>query len=246
MVCKLTFTNDENHDTRFFGEIFKNPLVRPQRGDTIISETGVSYEVKQVLVSSIVDQWNHKHALYEFCLEKTVPTVKLDPLCYQKETKIILGFPGTGKSYYKEQQKNKNDVLVCKSEPSSFQKEYFPLNYIENIKRLYGVMNIIFCPAENKELRDALRDDEFFKTKKLYICYPDRSLKQEYIERYRDRGDNQEFVSIVANHWDAWIDEIEAEEEPFRLIKLNHDEYITNAVHYLNIEETVNKCFEGK
>ena len=53
-----------------------------------------------------------------------------------KKTKLVLGFPGVGKTMYYMKKKGKVDVLD--SDSSTFPKECFPSNYIEHILENIG------------------------------------------------------------------------------------------------------------
>jgi hypothetical protein len=34
-------------------------------------------------------------------------------------------------------------------------------------------------------------------------------LKQEYIERYKQRGSSDSFINLISENWDNWITELE-------------------------------------
>lgn len=53
MTLKLTFLNDENHSSDFFGNIFTTVEGRPMKGETLVSVTGEEYEVKKIILSTI-------------------------------------------------------------------------------------------------------------------------------------------------------------------------------------------------
>ena len=38
------------------------------------------------------------------------------------------------------------------------------------------------------------------------VC-PDRDRKEEFIQRYKDRGNEEEFVKLLETKWDDWMDE---------------------------------------
>ena len=150
-----------------------------------------------------------------------------------KETKIIAGFPGTGKSYF--QRFHKVQRRISDSDSSKFswievdgekkRNPDFPSNYIAHIKSLIGTMDIIFV-STHKEVRDALIQADIPFT----IVYPDVSLKDTYLDRYRSRGNNASFISLLDSKFDDWVREIESEEyhqiPKIRLMRI--DEYIDN------------------
>jgi len=127
-------------------------------------------------------------------------------------TKIISAFPGTGKSYYH----NKNKDTTLDSDSSNFswvkdengnntteQNSEFPQNYIYHIKENIGKYEFIFV-SSHKEVRDALLEECIF----FYLVYPDKSRKEEFIQRYKDRGNNESFIKLVESKWEDWINEI--------------------------------------
>ena len=135
------------------------------------------------------------------------------------KTKIISAFPGTGKTYY---HKNHPDTTLD-SDSSQFSWLYdewgykllgldgkpmrnpqFPQNYIEHIKSNIGKYEYIFV-SSHKEVREALVNSNLHFT----LVYPEIGLKQEYIERYKQRGSSEKFIELLSNNWDLWIKELQ-------------------------------------
>jgi hypothetical protein len=127
-------------------------------------------------------------------------------------TKIISAFPGTGKSYYN----SKYPYTTIDSDSSNFswvkdedgnntklRNPEFPQNYINHIKENIGKFEFIFV-SSHKEVRDALLDECIF----FYLVYPSMDRKEEFIERYRKRGNDENFIQLVSNNWDKWMQEI--------------------------------------
>ena len=79
----------------------------------------------------------------------------------------------------------------------------FPNNYIEHIKENIGKYKYIFV-SSHKEVRDALLDNCLF----FYLVYPDDRRKEEFIQRYKDRGNDESFIQLVDKNWDNWLSEI--------------------------------------
>jgi hypothetical protein len=40
------------------------------------------------------------------------------------------------------------------------------------------------------------------------LVYPDDRRKDEFIERYKNRGNDEKFIELVSNKWDDWMEEI--------------------------------------
>jgi len=119
------------------------------------------------------------------------------------DTLLCAAFPGTGKStmyrrYYGTEK------IILDSDSSKFNKDQFPQNYLQHIKDNIGKCDIIFI-SSHKEVRNALVANGLNFT----LIYPDRSTKDEYIARYKDRGNSHQFIELVEKNWDLWIDECE-------------------------------------
>ena len=118
----------------------------------------------------------------------------------KKETTLISAFPGVGKTYLKDNFKN---LEIIDSDSSTFDKENFPQNYIQHIKNNMGKVDIILI-SSHEAVRKALVEEGL-----LFIqVYPDSKIKDEYIQRYRERGSNEEFIKILDENWDTWIEQM--------------------------------------
>jgi hypothetical protein len=124
-------------------------------------------------------------------------------------TKIISAFPGVGKTTY---HKNNPDTTLD-SDSSGFswvidghgnktRNPSFPQNYINHIKENIGKYKYIFV-SSHKEVRDALLDNCIF----FYLVYPVNSRKDEFIQRYKDRGNDENFIKLIKTNWENWMDE---------------------------------------
>lgn len=153
-----------------------------------------------------------------------------------KRTKVISGFPGVGKSYMFN---NKTDLIILDSGSSNFswvkdlegnntreRNPEFPQNYINHIKENLGKVDIIFVSSHDV-VRNALRESNI----SYILAYPNITLKDEYIKRYRDRGNDEPFISMINNKWDEFIMGIKKETFP-TLIELYKDEYLSNIIKH--------------
>jgi hypothetical protein len=127
------------------------------------------------------------------------------------QTRIIAGFPGIGKSFYFE--KHKNTTLDSDSSLFSWvildgnkvRNPEFPNNYISHIKENIGKYEFIFVSTHD-QIRRALRQNCIF----FYLLYPARNRKDEFMQRYKDRGSPDSFISLISDNWDKWLDECES------------------------------------
>ena len=60
------------------------------------------------------------------------------------------------------------------------------------------------------------------------LVYPDRSLKREYIERYKKRGSPQAFIDLMEAKWDDFIDD--CENDPSDKLVLRSGEYLKDVL----------------
>lgn len=135
-------------------------------------------------------------------------------------TMIISAFPGCGKTYFYENFKDKFKGGILDSDSSEFswikdkdgnntnvRNPDFPNNYIQHIKDNSGKVDIIFV-SSHEVVRNTLRENNI----KYILVYPDKSLKEEWIERFKNRGDNDKFINFISSNWDNFIDEMINEE----------------------------------
>lgn len=145
-----------------------------------------------------------------------------------KQTKIISGFPGVGKSTL---FKYKGEVLVSDSDSSKFswlkpgvRHPDFPANYIEHIKSNIGKLDFIFVSSHDV-VREALNNEGIEYT----IVYPSKDIKDEYIQRYIDRGNNENFVKLLQENYETFIEGIEKETKP-KLVPLGSGQYLSDVL----------------
>ena len=130
-----------------------------------------------------------------------------------KNTKIISGFPGIGKSFLSTEYKNL-DIIDSDSSLFSWtitdgtkvRNPDFPNNYLNHIVSNIGKVDVIMV-SSHKDVRNILNQNEI----KAYLVYPDRSLKDEYVERYKLRNSDEKFIEFISNNWDNFMDELDAE-----------------------------------
>lgn len=146
-------------------------------------------------------------------------------------TKVISAFPGCGKTTFFNMMNEKydDDNTICiDSDSSKFswvinddgdkvRNDEFPINYINHIKENIGKYKYIFISTHDV-VRDALIENEIT----FHIVYPELSMKEEYLERYEKRGNDENFIKLLNENWEKWIEAIiEIDSEFCKKIKLN-------------------------
>ena len=137
-------------------------------------------------------------------------------------TKIIAGFPATGKTYFFNNSKSSID-----SDSSNFswlskgvRNPDFPSNYINHIREIILV-------STHKDVYSALIDAELYFT----IVYPSKAAINEYIQRYKNRGNTEAFINLILANWDNWISDIQSIKSKYcNLIELPSGKYISDIV----------------
>lgn len=182
--------------------------------------------------------------------------------------KVISAFPACGKTtYYKEWsqyspenmwriENNGEQVFTSKGIPAgkriidSDSSEFswikdengnntkernpeFPNNYIQHIKDNLDKQDIIFV-SSHEVVRKALEENNI----EYHIFYPDKSMKEEWIKRFKERGNDENFINFISNNWDNFIDDIENETYP---TKHKLDNGINNeAISVTNVNRIMN------
>ena len=137
-----------------------------------------------------------------------------------KRTKLISAFPGTGKSYFFD-----NSFLkVLDIDSSNFDKSEFPENYIKHIKDNIGKVDVILI-SSHKDVRDTLLENNI----KFTLVYPEKSLKDEYIKRYKQRGNDEKFITLLENNWDNWLEELNNQRGCEHIV-LSKNEHISDKI----------------
>jgi hypothetical protein len=80
--------------------------------------------------------------------------------------------------------------------------------------------------SSHKEVRDALVDNAIEFT----LVYPNKDIKDEYIQRYVDRGNEEKFVNLLKNNWSNWIPELE-QQSGCKKIELNSGQYLSDVLN---------------
>lgn len=137
---------------------------------------------------------------------------------------LVAGFPGTGKTHYTNTESGyMPQGFATDSDSSKFDKSDFPKNYIEHIKEKISEGYARIFISSHKEVRDALVANGLEFT----LVYPKKELKEEYLNRYKERGSPDGFINLISNNWDFWLDELKSQ-EGCKHIELESSQFIAN------------------
>lgn len=256
MILKLIFTGDEKYEIDDFGKIFRSISERPLIGETIVTRDGTKFVVDDVELSPYDGEPQEYvgHTLCTYYLKRKETTVDSSVGTRDKREfkeisnttsqrpKIFFTFPGIGAKYF-EKNNLKKVIIGYANLPSDAGYTYcnYPDCWIGRIKKMlyYNNVDYIYAPIHTS-LREAIKKDKELDDVEKWIIYPDRSLKLEYIERYRERGDDQAYVTHMAEIWDEAIESIENEDKnKFNLYKLRSGETMSDFIKIY--DEELNK-----
>jgi hypothetical protein len=146
-----------------------------------------------------------------------------------KQTKIISGFPAIGKSFLSKQ----NLIKVLDSDSSTYswtiengekiRNKDFPNNYLQHIRENIGKVDVILV-SSHKDVRQILNQNKI----ETYLVYPDVSLKDEYIQRYIDRGNDETFIKFISDNWENFIEDLE--QSNMNKVVLKYGEYLSHVI----------------
>jgi len=91
---------------------------------------------------------------------------------------------------------------------------------IDHIKENIGVADVILV-SSHAVVRKALEENDI----KYELVYPNIKLKEGYLERYRQRGNEQTFIDMMNTNWGKFIKEIKKETFP-TLVELQSGQYL--------------------
>lgn len=165
---------------------------------------------------------------------------KLEKVDSSEQTIIIMAFPGCGKTYFKEQLKG-SGIKVLDSDSSNFDKEEFPQNYIKYIESQIGKQDIILI-STHEDVRHAIyENDNIMSHCAVYICYPKLKIKDLWIQRLRDRGNNEKFCKLIEDNYQKWIMDIKLENNFFPIVLGHGKDYLMSHIYELNLSREKRK-----
>lgn len=151
---------------------------------------------------------------------------------------VIAAFTGTGKTYFCSKNIEALDLVCmpfkyenlplefeperCKADPENIISMDWPFNYLDEIIFQLPQYRYVVIPSDSL-VCSLLRE----KGISYYLCYPDRSLKEEYRKRFLERGNTQDFLDVFINRWDLFMDHLESDPCEKKII-LGNGEYLSD------------------
>lgn len=152
---------------------------------------------------------------------------------------VISAFPGVGKSYIAQssgggildsdssqfswlRDKNGNKILDGKGKP--VRDPHFLDNYMQHIKDNIDDADIIFVSSHDN-VRKALNDNNI----KHCIVFPDDSMRDEMLKRYKKRGNDTSFIEMMKTNWDNFINGMKQDPCPNKVV-LKSGQYLSDVM----------------
>lgn len=137
---------------------------------------------------------------------------------YKKGTFVISATAACGKSYCYNNY-NGDPWVMLDSDSSKFgwmtnfhgekvRNPSFVKDYIQHIKNNIGKVDIIFVSA-HEEVRDALEKNNI----KYFMIHPALRMKDIWLDRMRERGDNENFIKFQKENFEKFILEIKKRDD---------------------------------
>ena len=110
----------------------------------------------------------------------------------------------------------------------------YPQNYFKALEEVKDKYDYIL-------ISDSVCNDWLFKNKiEYWQIYPDKSLREEYLFRMKNRGNNQDFIDYQSLLWDEWIEGCMTDKNASRHIVLQAGQHLEDVLPNLVLKEL--KC----
>ena len=148
-----------------------------------------------------------------------------------KKSILICGFPGIGKTTLSEMIRNKfKNLSVIDSEELHSDKLTFPKSYVENIKNSLNKINVILSSANPLVIEELINQNIWFT-----LFYPSLKRKNEMIELYKLRADNEKMIKYMSQNYENIIHRYTNITSCNKIILENNGDFISNNADILNL-----------
>ena len=113
------------------------------------------------------------------------------------KTVLCAAFCGAGKTF------------ICRNaQYKAIEVEYWEYKgsekeFLQDVKKQIGLVDIIFLGTDIDSLH-LLRDEGL----DIVLVYPQKNLRNEYLDRYIERDNPYDFIGTMMKYWDKKIDEL--------------------------------------
>jgi predicted KAP-like P-loop ATPase len=120
---------------------------------------------------------------------------------------IVSAFCGTGKTTLCEKYN-----FISEVEGWKFHGEDFPDNYISEIFKNENNHELTLIDTDKRVL------DKLCSKIEMTVVFPKLSLKQEYLNRYKQRGSSDDFIETLEEYWNDWINELKRRNDCLKVV----------------------------
>ena len=155
---------------------------------------------------------------------------------------IIAAYAGTGKTHLASLYPQKVIDFVCmpykyhlehdyvfdesnKADFDNVMNDNWLFNYISAIKENINSGKIILIPSDLYVMQ-LLQGENLQYT----LCYPQRDTKELYLERFINRGNNENFIEIFIGKWNNFMDAFEKNTFGKHII-LQSNQYLSDVIN---------------
>ena len=137
-----------------------------------------------------------------------------------KKYKNVIDMESTVYKYLNE----KGNDETRKSNPDRIPNPSWPQNYFQALEEIKNKYDYIL-------ISDDICDEFLHKNNYEYWqVYPQIDLKQEYLQRCKQRGNNDEFIYWYDKQWDAWYNQCKNDKFASRHIELSSGQHLEDVL----------------
>lgn len=118
---------------------------------------------------------------------------------------IVCGFAGIGKTNFNNFVPYYEKATFYDLKSSDFRKnEGWEKTYVDCAEALCQKYELVFVSTHDSVIDELIKRQDNF-----YIVYPKQHCKEEYKERFMQRGDTSEYIDKFMKNWDRFIWQID-------------------------------------
>ncbi len=142
-----------------------------------------------------------------------------------KRAIIISGFAGIGKTGLVEHDSFYEGKKIFDLSSSYFRKnEGWEKNYCDIVESISKEYDYIFISNHKQVVDEMLK-----RGLKFYIVYPMQNCRDEYVRRFIERGNSEEYITKFIKNWDRFISELDNVKSENK-IKLRSGQYLSDVI----------------
>lgn len=155
----------------------------------------------------------------------------------QQRAKIIVGFPGIGKSFISKDPSNQFSWLNIHDEPGYAKGA--EESFHEGVLVLAQQPGVLLLPAHRTVGEFLVKENLIFTS-----VFPKRILKEEYLRRYRVRGSSEGFVELVEQRWDQFLDNMWYHHGRCNHVELAEGQFLKDVFGRILLQADANRLVE--